>query len=573
MKQEKSLSVAGQLNLGNNQMTDLSKLSDEQLERIIAGEGDESAYLLEMAKNIPSSAAKLAGDIVSPIAHPIETAKSIGQLGASLAAKAGIGNASPEMANAVGAYFADRYGGVDNVLNTLKEDPVGLIADVSTVLSGGGTLAGKLPSIAGKAGRAVSSAGAAIDPVMAAARGAKALAATQPGMKAVGAVKRAAKTGAALVPSAFTIRNPEVFKEAAQAGYDLDKAFLRHWSGKADMMEPVEAAKKAIKFLEEKRTKEYKSGMLPIEGDKTQLDFSKIENSILNSLPIFEHKGKVIDPEGLKAWEEIAGIVDEWGKSDPAQFHTPYDLDKLKQSLWNISKKYEPGTRGRAVANTAYNAVKSEIAAQAPGYSAVMSGFQEASEVIDELNDIFKLKDKKARRAAAEPALRRLQSVMRNNVATSYGGRAELIKNLTSVPGGEKIMPAIAGQELSGWLPRGLASMAVPSVGISAVSAFPAIQAGAASAMNPAALAYLSLMSPKVMGGLTYGTGAAGRGVAETGKALARKYAAAPAVPLAASAVERATRNPFTVKMQGSGIESLSDQELEELLSRYPENQ
>lgn len=548
---------------------DFSQLSDEDLEAIASGAEPEGNYFVELAKNIPSSAGKLASDIVAPVIHPVETVKSIGQLGASLAAKVGIGNASPEMANAVGAYFADRYGGVDNVLKTLKEDPVGLMADVSTVLTGGGSLAAKAPGIVGKAGRAVSSAGAAIDPIMAAAKSAQAAAGTRAGQATIQAAKKAGSTAVAAPVGFMAMRSPDVMKEAARAGYDLNKAFLRHWSGKADIDEPVKAAKAALGELRRERADAYKSGMLPIQNDPTILDFSKIEDAVVDAIPKFEHKGKVIDPDGLRAWENIAEIVDDWSKSDPAKFHTAYDLDKLKQQLWNVSKQYDPGSRARSVADSAYHAVKKEITAQAPEYSKIMSGYEEASELIGEIEKAFLIADKKSRKAAVEPALRRLQSVMRNNVATSYGSRLQMAKKLEAQPGGKDIMPAIAGQELSSWTPRGLG--AIPAAGVGLTSFLPAIEAGALSSVNPAALAYLGLVSPKVMGGVTYGAGAAGRGVTEVGKALAKKYGAAPAVPLAASAVQRAVKNPFTAQLSGGGIESLSDKELEDLLSRYPE--
>lgn len=44
----------------------------------------DKSYLLETISNVPSSAVKLGRDILAPIFSPIETAKSIGAVGASV---------------------------------------------------------------------------------------------------------------------------------------------------------------------------------------------------------------------------------------------------------------------------------------------------------------------------------------------------------------------------------------------------------------------------------------------------------------------------------------------------------
>jgi len=51
--------------------------------------------------------------------------------------------------------------------------------------------------------------------------------------------------------------------------------------------------------------------------------------------------------------------------------------------------------------------------------------------------------------------MRKLQSLMRNNVNTNYGQRLSLAQQL-SAAGGRDLMPALAGQTMSSELPRGL---------------------------------------------------------------------------------------------------------------------
>ena len=88
----------------------------------------------------------------------------------------------------------------------------------------------------------------------------------------------------------------------------------------------------------------------------------------------------------------------------------------------------------------------------------------------------------------------KLQSLTRNNVQTNYGQRVKLARELENYDG-QNIMPALAGQAMSEWLPRGLVGKAED---ISAIL-------GAAS-MNPATLAF-PLAMPKVVGTGAYGAG------------------------------------------------------------------
>lgn len=120
---------------------------------------------MAMQSFIPS--AKQAGsDIVQPFLSPIETTKALGNLGLGLIQKFIPGEQESEKyANAVGQFFADRYGGIEELKKTLATDPAGFLLDASTVLTGGGGLAARAPGMTGKIGKAVSTVGHAIDPM------------------------------------------------------------------------------------------------------------------------------------------------------------------------------------------------------------------------------------------------------------------------------------------------------------------------------------------------------------------------------------------------------------------------
>ena len=66
-----------------------------------------------------------------------------------------------------GSKDMDRYGSKDAILKTLVTDPVGIVVDVSTVLSAGGSLAVRAPGFVSRIGHAVATAGQLTSPLSA----------------------------------------------------------------------------------------------------------------------------------------------------------------------------------------------------------------------------------------------------------------------------------------------------------------------------------------------------------------------------------------------------------------------
>jgi hypothetical protein len=122
-----------------------------------------------------------------------------------------------------------------------------------------------------------------------------------------------------------------------------------------------------------------------------------------------------------------------------------------------------------------------------------MKDYADSSELITEINRAL-LGGKKA---AADTSLRKLQSIMRNNVNTNYGNRLELAKVMQE-QGGRNIMPALAGQALSSWTPRGLAS--------AGVGAIEGLVAGSTMGL-PAGIGALAIQSPRLVGNVALKTG------------------------------------------------------------------
>lgn len=296
----------------------------------------------------------------------------------------------------------------------------------------------------------------------------------------------------------------EAVETAYKAGRTGGTNFLDNMRGNVPMTDVLDDAKSALTKMRIDRGAKYRDGMTNIAADKTVVDFAPIDKAVSSIKSMGSYKGQQINKNAAGAVDEIADLVNQWKGLDPKEFHTPEGLDALKQAISDIRDTTQIGTAARKAADTAYNAVKNEITTQAPTYAKVMKDYSLASETLQEVEKALSLGQK----ASADTSMRKLQSLMRNNVNTNYGNRLDLAKTLES--NGAEILPAVAGQAMSSWTPRGLAgATATPLAALSAVT-------------NPWMLAALPATSPRLLGEAAYGLGAANRGVASGGNALAQ---------------------------------------------------
>jgi hypothetical protein len=125
------------------------------LPSVNAAANSASQTVGKAASNLPHSAAEFAKNAVQPFLHPIDTATGLKDLGLGVLEKTGIvpGSEHEKYADAVGKFFADRYGSLDAARKTLEEDPVGMAGDLSMLLYGGSAAAARLAGRAGAAAK------------------------------------------------------------------------------------------------------------------------------------------------------------------------------------------------------------------------------------------------------------------------------------------------------------------------------------------------------------------------------------------------------------------------------------
>lgn len=409
----------------------------------------------EAISNIPSSIGNLVGGIAQTVIHPIDTATNIGKLvvgtGEALTGKLAQAvnpelTAAPsereQMANQMGNYYANRYGSAEGFKQALAKDPAGVMADAASVLGLGGAALSKA-GIA-RAGEALTSASSAVDPLANVARGISG-AATVSGKAIAPALGMTTGAGAEAIKNAY---------QAGKQGGQAAEKFQGNLRGNLPMQDVLDTAKSDLANMNAAKTAEYRANMDAVRTDKTVLDFNNIDKSLVDNAQKVMFGSQIKNAPAADALKKISDTIGEWKGLDPSQYHTPEGLDALKQTVGGIleSIPFEEKT-ARMVAGDVYNSIKNEITKQAPTYAKTMQDYSDASDQIKEIERALSLGQK----ASADTSMRKLQSLMRNNASTNYGNRLNLAQQLEQ-QGGQQIMPALAGQALNSWTPRGLQS-------------------------------------------------------------------------------------------------------------------
>lgn len=447
---------------------------------------------IEAVKNFGPSVANMVGDIYQAVTSPVKTAKSVLDIGAgtlqnllpeSLVQLIGEDKASREVAGQVGQFYKQRYGTEEGLKQAIAKDPAGVMADLSTILTGGAAIAPKAVSAPLKAAASM------VDPLQLAAKGVG---------KAVDVTGNLTKQALGLTTGVGGEAIGEAYK-SGKAGGEAAKAFKENLMGRVDPTEVLTAAKQNVAELGRQRQAAYRANMENIKGDKSILNFDGIDKAVDSALSKVSYKGKVTKEAAAQKLSDVQAKINEWKSLDPSEFHTPEGLDALKQSIGETLESIPfESAQQRMVVGDVYNAVKNEIVKQAPTYAKTMKAYSEASDQIKEIERALSL----GKKASVDTAMRKLQSLMRNNVQTNYGQRLKLAKQLEEA-GGNQLMPAIAGQSLSELTPRGLqrATSVPTSLGAFTVGGL------------PAAIGYGLASSPRTVGLGAYGAGVGARGL------------------------------------------------------------
>lgn len=406
-----------------------------------------------------------------------------GRIGANIAGTAAMPSVIGGAATALGAPrlgAAISSGGIGKTSSEVIKGFLGRAKDLAIRTAGGaiagGSTAGVIDPQSAETGAIV---GAAI-PVAA------------PVVKAIG-------SGAANVFGVSTGAGGQAVKEAARAGYEggaIDDLFVKNMRGEVPVEDVLSVAKSNLARMKEAKNLQYKSNMADVASDKSILKFDGVDSALSRAQGMTQFKGKVKNEKAGQVLQQINDEIAAWKNLDPAEYHTPEGLDALKQKIGGIRDSISFDEKSaKTVANEVYNALKKEITKQAPSYSKAMKEYSDAADLIGQIENSLLSKT-----GNVDTAMRKLQSIMRNNVNTNYGNRLEMARRMEEA-GGQELLPQLAGQALNNWVPRGLSASVASGIG----------GAGILTA-NPLAVPAIMSQSPRLVGETARAVGTAARG-------------------------------------------------------------
>ena len=315
-----------------------------------------------------------------------------------------------------------------------------------------------------------------------------------------------AGVGADVLGGVGTRTGGESIKQAFKAGLEggeRQASFLDNLRGNADMGDVVEEARKGIFKMGQRAQDSYKSGMVDIKNDKSVLGFDKIDKALGDARNMVTFKDQIENKSAANVLQEINEKVSSWKNLDKADYHTPAGMDSLKKQVWSVIEAIPIENRtAKKLGMGVYNSIKDEISEQAPTYAKVMRDYEVASRHLSEIEKGLV----GGQKSTVDSSLRKLQSLMRNNANTNYGNRLNLAETLER-EGGSQIMPGLAGQAMSSWVPRGFGSLMMGGTGLAGAGAVGASGAGAL----PLVIGALASQSPRAVGEAARGIGVLSR--------------------------------------------------------------
>lgn len=462
---------------------------------------------------------KLAADLtVGP-----ELRLAYDQLGSHLSpefqAKAkGFLDSLAEPKQALVADIKNRYGSWDNFKRTLAEDPGSILSDA-------------LMFTPGAPEKAATSLGR--------------LAAKVPGAATTG---RMLGKIPEMLPTEVLGKSTGVGSEAisamGRAGRQGNKDALRNMNRQVPYSDVVDDLHDVLGTIHKNAQNDYLATMDKVKLNNSPVDLGNIDQVMKNAddigvrsfdLPTtsggtakYNIKTET-NPNALNIRKQIADAVEKWKSPadlppgvDPGDYakivHTPWGLDSLKQIVGNLRNSLSPTENGfrpaYAYATSVYNGLKKEIERVDPHYAKAMEQYGTAQDLLGEARRALALKNT----SSVDSSLRRLQSVFRNDVNTSYGNRVDLFRQLLQKAGRPDLEGKLAGQAMSSYFPRGIQRIGGP------------IELLGMSMLHPGLAATFPAFSPRLVGRGAYYYGRAAEKVGNPLAPLASHAGVLPAI-------------------------------------------
>ena len=435
-------------------------------------------YASSTVGNILPSAGRFAGGIWDMVSQPVTTAKNIGALGSSVINLVRDGEQGNEqLARDVGQFFADRYGGFENVAQTLRDDPVGFLADASMILTGGATLSARVPTVmAGAVAKNINKVAKTIDPINVATK------------VTANTLKSGAKLTGEILGSTTGIGS-KALTTAYMTGYTGQNAlaFTSHMRGGATKLdETLSTAHKLIDDLKTNNSQVFIKGKNGLNLADTSIDPNVVNKILMDFKNKHTFNGALdLSTQAQAKLKRVEQLIADFNAN--TGLHNAKGLDWLKRQIDN---EYPTGiNQGDAtvVISDIRSSIKDAVVQAVPEYSGVMKTYEDAISVSKELEKGLGLKNN----ASAQLTFNKLNQSIKNNSASQFGNKGNQL-NILDDSG--KLEAMLSGDALNTFSPRSLQGLIPSGTGL-------ALGLGA----NPLAMGgLLATSSPRLMGEASY---------------------------------------------------------------------
>lgn len=472
-----------------------------------------SDYLLEAVKkpeykfsagktvsNIVPSGIQFAKNITEPVRHPVDTFQSLMNLTTGGLTKvlpqSVLKYARPEAVKSgqealtgTKEYLSQRYGGGENILKTIESDPVGALADISSVLTGGGALATKVAPLS-KTAQVLTRAGTLTNPLT--------------------PVQNVISNVAPVVAGGFTRRAPETFEVAYQAGKEGGtalKSFTDSLRGKTPLTDVTYAVKTGAKAMQQDASDVYKAAKTTWANDPTPLDITPVKEALLEGKKSVRSGGNLrniseVDRAELTKINRLGKLLDQF---DKPKYQNAQGFDSLKKRIG----REMPDAKAYSQANRVYNQVLSSVNDELnkiSGYRDAMTNYGKTQNAIEEIKQALGTNNQQS----IEAGLRKVLTLTKDVPTQEYKiAVAKQLKNSTGID----IMPAVAGQSLQEYVSPFVKQNVLSGGAIGGVGAAinPAAAATIGSTVGTGILLGGLLSSPRLLGEASQLSGRVGR--------------------------------------------------------------
>lgn len=406
--------------------------------------------------NLPRSTYEMGKSMVGAITNYEQTIEGLKQVGRGLMSKASgaVGvEQSPEQKAAQEAaldriidQYKQTYGSEAGFKRALANDPATILADMSALISGGATAAGKTGLLSGQRAAQVSQAASYLDPVANSVRVAKSLTSaatlpvkmTQAGLSGVPVnVMNIAKTAAATDDPA------------------LRQAFLKFYRGEGTPAEFMTSAQDALRQVRADASQNYLTSRGRLAN--VQPSFQKIDDAIdkMRNEVRFGgvRAGQFADAN--QALDTLENIVAAWKANPSPTNRSLLGFDNLKQAIWDLRDSHGSSAAQRHLGEV-YDAAKKAIIDVDPQYAQLMENYSSAQRNITDIVKTMGIGNKAAASNAIAKNLRNLKADKGQNVLEQL---AQYSPELPFMLAGAALNPWSAG----GWRNTIETMMAFPS--------------------------------------------------------------------------------------------------------------